>query len=459
MKSTTAHLRASDLPAIADGNKTYRQYFLFLCVFYLLLASLLAVLVQYGVMDEDFHLAASRPFASTGVNATTLYRHVPPTGVASHLWFAFWMWLFPSLNYVGLRLITCGALMLLAGAAYWHMKTISAALQRKVLAVSWFMLVSPYFFLSVSTVMTEGPALLFLFAGLLLLLISRCQNLAAFFLACLLLGFATIARFYYISLLPSVFVMLFLSDWQRYVKYGFKDVTIRRVVPYLFIGLSLLPLAGLIVLWGGLTPPLFEQWSKLRSGVSFNALRPLSALVITGVYIAPVVLVNVAWRSKAFLRIGSTALVAALILAGPGVNLLHDSSSVDDVYSGPIEHTLIWMKSGGDWALSLGLFLVYSLSFLTMGLVIRGITDLIRRKNFADKGMQFSVAFVFFFLVSQAFVGGNHPFFERYLIHPWPFIGYVLVGLFPAFFNPRTYVVLAAYTTLSVMILVKWGIQ
>jgi hypothetical protein len=459
MKLSTTYSHSSSIATIDNSGKSYRQYFLINCVFYLVVAGVLAVLVQFGVMDEDFHLDSSLPFAHNGVNLTTLYRHVPPTGVASHIWFAFWLWLIPGINYIGLRLTTCIALLLLALLAYGQLRTYSVESQRKILAVSLFTLVCPYFFLSVSTVMTEGPGLFFLFAGLLLVRWSRLQQLLPFFLGCMLLGLATIARFYYIPLLPALFIVLLLTDWEHYAEYGFAHVLASKWLLYVCIGTALLPLIGLIVLWGGLTPPLFHQWSKLRSGISFNGLRPLSALALTGVYAAPFVLLNIDWRSKLFLRTLAFVVPVALLLAALGINLFHDASSVDDVTSGPVEHTLQLIQTKNSLGLSIGLFVVYSLSFLTLALVIQKLFRLMLAEGFADKGLVFSVLFVAFFIASQAFVGGNHPFFERYLIHPWPFLGYILVVLFPRFLNPRTYLVLAGYTILSVLILIKWGIQ
>ncbi len=456
MKLTTAHTYPSNTSATAEGSNLYRQYFIAVCAFYLVMAGVLAVMVQYGVMDEDFHLEYSRPFVKFGFNTTTLYRHVPPTGVSSHLWFAFWMWLFPGINFIGLRLITCAALLLLAGVTCLNFRAMSVTSQQKILAVSLFMLVCPYFFLSVSTVMTEGPALLFLFAGLLLLALSRFERLLPFFMGSLLLGLTTIARFYYIPLLPTLFIVLLLSDWQRY---DFKTIIKDRLLFYAAIGVSLLPLIGLILLWGGLTPPFFEQWSKLRSGVSFNAFRPLSALAIMGVYVAPFVLLNVSRTSASLIRAIAISLPLALVLALLQINLFHDSLSVNDVFSGPIEHGLAWIESRGPLAFGAGLFVVYSLSLLCLVIVIQKLLYFIQTRDFSDKGLVFSVVFVGAFITSQAFVGGNHPFFDRYLIHPWPFIGYIIVRLFPQFLNPRTYLVLAAYTTLSVMILIKWGIN
>lgn len=432
------------------------RFFIAICAFYLVIAGTLAVLVQYGVMDEDFHLENIRPFVQSGVNRSTLYHFVPPTGVGSHLWFAFWLWLFPGLNFVGLRVITCAALLVLAGCTYFQLKTVSVALQQTILATSLFMLVCPYFFLSVSTVMTEGPALVFLFAGALLLLVSRFRRLLPFFLGCLFFGLTTIARFYYIPLLPTLFIVLLLSDWE---KYGFRAILKERLLFYVAIGVSLLPLAGLILLWGGLTPPYFEQWSKLRSGISLNALRPLSALAITGIYVAPFVLLNVRWEWPSVLRMAGIAVFTALGLAVFRVNLFHDSSSVDDVFSGPIEHSLDWIGSRGTLIFNGGLLIVYGLSFLSLAIIIQQLFRFVLRKDFSDEGLVFSVIFVGAFIAAQGFVGGNHPFFERYLVHPWPFIGYILVRLFPHFLNPRTYFVLAAYTTLSVMILAKWGIH
>lgn len=452
---TTDRLSAFSNPV--EQTKLYRQYFISICALYLLIAAWLAVRIKFGVMDEPFHLEYSLPFAKFGLNKTTLYRHVPPTGVASHLWFALWIWLFPTIDYVGLRLITCVALAGLAIATYFHLRSLSGVWQKRIVAASVFMLVCPYFFLSVSTVMTEGPSLVFLFAGLLLLSVSKLERLYPFFLACLFLGLTTIARFYYIPLLPALFIVLAVEDWEKYRQMGANVLTTRRILLYASIAVSLLPLAGLVSLWGGFTPPLFHQWSKLRSGISFNALRPVSAFVLTGIYIAPFVwLAGFRYiKSTRPLLIGS--FVIALILALFQVNLLRDPESVNDVFSGPVEHTLNWLLAKSQLALKLGFLAVYTLSFVSLAIVIRQLVELLRVEGFADKGLLFSIAFIAFFIASQAFIGGNHPFFERYLIHPWPFIGYGLVRIFPESANIKTYILLVAYTVASVLLLTKWG--
>ncbi|GAB2514773.1 hypothetical protein [Spirosoma aerophilum] len=458
MKLSTAESNLSHTSVHTD-RKAYRQYFLTSCLVYLVIAAVLAVVVKWGVMDEDFHMESSKPFARFGVDLDTLYNHVPPTGVSSHIWFAFWMWLVPGITYVGLRLITCAVLALLAVWAFMHLQTLSTALQKKVLAATLFTLAFPYFFLSTSTVMTEGPSFIFLFTGLLFLSISRFQRLLPFFLGCLLLGITTISRFYYIPLLPALAVVLFVSDWKDFVQQGLKSLTTNKVLLYLSIAVSLLPLVGLIVLWGGLTPPAFHQWSKLRSGVSFNAFRPVSSLALIGIYMAPAVLVNAQWRLKETRYVLLFSLGVSLVLAVLRINLFHDSSSVNDVFSGPIEHTLAWLTAHGSLALSLGMFVIYTLSLLSLAFVTERLIEYGQRGDFTDRGLVFSIVFVIAFFVSQAFVGGNHPFFDRYLVHPWPFLGYILAVFFPKFMNPRTYLALAAYTVLSVMILAKWGIQ
>ncbi|AUD04360.1 hypothetical protein [Spirosoma pollinicola] len=459
MKLSTAPANLPDVSRTTNENKAYAWYFAAISAVYLIIAAGLAVRVKWGVMDEDFHLESSKPFAQFGINYTTLYNHVPPTGVSSHFWFAFWLWLFPGIDYIGLRLITCAGLALLVGLIYFYLRTISVDSQRKILGASLFMLAFPYFFLSVSTVMTEGPSYIFLFASLLILAVSRLRQLPLFFLACVLLGCTTVSRFYFIPLLPALFVVLFVADWEQYNQQGAVNELGRKLLRYLFIAVGILPLVGLAIIWGGLTPPAFHQWSKLRSGISFNTFRPLSTFILIGIYVAPIVLVNVYWKAKGLLRSVGIGVAVALILALVNVNLFHDSSSVNDVTSGPVEHTLAWLISRGELAYRAGLFMFYSLSFISMAVIIPWIVDFVKAKDYSDKALVYSIAFVVLFVISQAFVGGNHPFFERYLTHPWPFLGYILVCMFPRFLTTRTYLALGVFTVFSVFMLIKWGVQ
>ncbi|RYF66568.1 MAG: hypothetical protein EOO39_22780, partial [Cytophagaceae bacterium] len=233
MKLSTIPSSPPILPPAVEGITSYRTDFLLICLFYVLIAGAFAIRVHYGVMDEDFHLSASQSFADGGVNRSTLYHHLPPTGVASHIWFALWLRLFPGISYIGLRLISCMALGVLAVFTFFQLKTSRVASQKTVLAATLFMLAFPYFFLSVSTLMTEGPSLLFLGTGLLFLFMSRFQHLLPFGLGCLLLGLTTIARFYFIPLLPALFIVLSLSDWQQYRQFGFLYRPGRRILMYL----------------------------------------------------------------------------------------------------------------------------------------------------------------------------------------------------------------------------------
>ncbi|WP_461135801.1 hypothetical protein [Spirosoma lituiforme] len=442
---------------VVQGRPPYRQYALMVCLLYVSIASVLAVRIRYGVMDEDFHLSAIRAFAQGGVTKATLYHHLPPTGVSSHIWFALWLRLFPGIDYVGLRLISCVALGVLAVFAFSQLASVRLSVQKTVLAATLFMLAFPYFFLSVSTLMTEGPSLLFLGAGLLFLFVSRFQRLLPFCLGCLLLGLTTIARFYFIPLLPTLFIVLLLSGWQQHRQYGVRADLTHRILLYFSVAISALPLGGLIFLWGGLTPPGFNQWSELRLGVSFNPFRPFSALAMVGIYTAPFVLLNVSWASEMLSRKMLVVWLAALSLALFRVNLFHDSLSIDTVYSGPIEHSLAWLQTKNDLLVPVGLLVLYGFGLSSLVFMTKRIMASITDTGFSNTDLLFSVVFVSLFIISQAFVGGNHPFYDRYLIHPWPFIGYTIASLFPRFLNPRTCLVVAGYTVLSILILAKWG--
>ncbi|CAN5143991.1 hypothetical protein BH09BAC4_BH09BAC4_01700 [soil metagenome] len=51
-----AYSRLFIMPIESAGNTFYRHHFRTICVFYLAIASLLDLVVRYGVMDEDFHM-------------------------------------------------------------------------------------------------------------------------------------------------------------------------------------------------------------------------------------------------------------------------------------------------------------------------------------------------------------------------------------------------------------------
>ncbi|SFE47315.1 hypothetical protein SAMN05216167_11485 [Spirosoma endophyticum] len=58
MTLAIAYAHLFNMPAEHTGNTFYHHYFLTVCVVYLAIASLLAVVVLYSVADEDFHIAS-----------------------------------------------------------------------------------------------------------------------------------------------------------------------------------------------------------------------------------------------------------------------------------------------------------------------------------------------------------------------------------------------------------------
>ena len=190
-----------------------------------------------------------------------------------------------------------------SGKCTWHAcigrsVTRLARRDRAALAAACLLLINPYLPLASATILTEVPSLLMLVAGTLLWVRGQTETVlergaltpwtgtAKLLCGSVLLGFAITSRQYYLAIFPAMAITFLVSC----LRLG-KAPSALSVIAVLTSGvLAAAPISGLVVIWGGLTPPSMQQnisYSNYTATIGLNPLRPLSAALYIGIYMLP----------------------------------------------------------------------------------------------------------------------------------------------------------------------------
>ena len=410
----------ADEQAEADERSARRARRGLLALFAALVLSALVFMltVDRPVFDDTANLRDIERYATLGVDAATLGAHVNPAGPLSYVWIAA---LGEALGggLLGFRLAVLASWLLLGLLAWrWSVRTtVRAPLWVPALALLTFAHVPT----AMATLLTEGPALLFALGGTLVLLTTlrraadgRHAGLG-FATSGLLLGLAVVARQYYLCLLPAAALS---TVW-----------TLRRagrawrgaLSPLLGLALALLPIALLYALWGSLTSPGMQQlgsaYTNFDAYVGVNPARVLTAALYLGVYALPLALPALLARRR---RLLWTCLFGALVVAGvlrvaglevwggAGTGPLQSLVSSATRLAGPLgELTFLATVAAG------------ALGVASLTLTVTSHGDAVAREPLA----LLSALALAFFVLQQIGIGGNIPFYDRYVLQVIAFAG------------------------------------
>ncbi|MGA9885477.1 MAG: hypothetical protein WBQ34_17305 [Candidatus Acidiferrales bacterium] len=303
-------------------------------------------------------------------------------------------------------------------------------------------LLFPHSVESAALVLTEGPALLFAVLGSVLWVefVSRTnvasRDLFLGFTGGLALGLAVTCRQYFLALLPAALLLAICKASGRKLRENWRWY----VSVFLSLAAAALPVLLLVFIWKGLSSPgmatgaSYQNW-KANVGLAFG--RPLIAALYTAVYLLPLTAPAAfrfkhAWRWRVILALcGGT-------LAG-----FFDNSILQP---GPL-HTAVHFIAHGTFTRSLvvGMIATAAIYGASAAVVLlwknRGI--LLKKPP-----ILFAVLVVAFFVAEQVGVGGNIPFYDRYLLQIAPFLGLIAFAAFPRMTGARV-------SVLAVLVLVS----
>ncbi len=424
---STVHTVAAGKPQAQDCQIEGRPYFKLVIIAFALnviSAALFIGLVNRPVYDDKYNVRDVQIYARNGLSVATVLSQRNPPGPTSFLWMA-----------AGVRLLRGGELRdarianliswvllfvgILVGACYGSFPQIWYA---ALLAA----LVFPHTMMTAATTLTEAPALLFATLGALIWIESASRptivasSFSLLILAGLFMGIAVSCRQYYLALLPAATLFgLFRLRGQ-----GAKQKFLRLLGTILSLSVASVPVILLISVWRGITSPgtatgvSSPDW---KAYADLNLFRPIVAAFYSCFYLVPLTFPAV-WRVRPPARWLAllVASIAGIVAACLGTSLLQP---------GPLR-SFIWSGSrlpAGEFILLGCIAAVTVYDAVAIGLLLWEN----RHSAQSCPPMIFAMLTVAFFIVEQLGVGGNVPFYDRYLLQIAPFLGIVAFSLLP----------------------------
>ena len=388
-------------------------------------AALFIGLVNRPVYDDKFNFRDVEIYAHNGLSVASVLSHRNPPGPTSFLWMAAGVRLFGGggelrdariANLISWVLLFVG---ILVGARYGSFPQIWYA---ALLAV----LIFPHAVMAAATTLTEGPALFFAMLGALMWIdsASRPTVTASSFslqtLAGFSMGIGISCRQYYLALFPAaaLFALLQLRSKETKQKY------LRLLGTILSLSVASVPVILLIGVWRGLTSPgtaagvSSPEWKVYAD---LNLFRPIVATFYSCFYLIPLTFPGI-WRVRprarwlAFLAAAIAGIVAACLEP-----LLLQPGPLGAVISMGARLPM------GDFVLLGCIAALTVYSAFVIGLLLWDRRDSV----LSCPPLIFAVLTVVFFIVEQLGVGGNVPFYDRYVLQIAPFLGIIAFSLVP----------------------------
>jgi hypothetical protein len=246
----------------------------------------------------------------------------------------------------------------------------------------------------------------------------------------LFIGLSITSRQYFLALLPAAGVLALLLLKSR--PYGEKLQWVGGIVVSLAV--AVIPVILLLLVWKGISSPGMEAGTldtTYRVGVGLAWLRPIQVIFYTALYLVP-------YSFPAMWGINRTRrwpVLAGALAVGFVASYFRDYL----VNPGPL-HSLIEAAARIPAGATLFFWLIASV--ITYNAVAVGFLCWDERAKLrlcAPAVMCLLV--IFFFIAEQLGVGGNIPFYDRYIIQLTPFLGLIGFWVSPKFTRSRILVI------------------
>jgi hypothetical protein len=244
------------------------------------------------------------------------------------------------------------------------------------------------------------------------------------------MGVAVTCRQYNLALLPAAGLLAALEVTRKAWGPGEKWRWALRAV--FSLSFSAVPVLLLVLAWKGISSPGIQSGTSYNmmysAGAGLNFTRPLIAALYVGLYLVPVtfpLMLRITksaqrWRALAFAVFGGIAagwFSQSLLQPGPLNSLVNAASRFR--HGAKIVFILIAIVTiYNSIALGLALWEQRKLLLFTPPVVFALLTVLV-------------------FLLEQFGVGGNIPFYDRYILQVAPFFGLIAFALLPLLDNAR----------------------
>jgi hypothetical protein len=291
----------------------------------------------------------------------------------------------------------------------------------------------PHSLTASASALTEGPALLFAYSGVIAWIEAvshenegSSASFAWAIIGGLSMGLAVTCRQYFLALLPSagllaLFLLTARFSIRKLSSYG------RMIIPLAF---AAIPPLVLVLIWRGITSPSMASgisYSDYQAGVGLALFRPVQVVFYTALYLVP-------YSFPAIWRIPSKwHLPSALVALAGGLAAAHFRNYL--MNPGPL-HSLVAILSRVPAGAPLIFGLIASVAIynaIAVCLLLWSETSSLR----SYFPVVFAILMVLFFIIEQFGVGGNIPFYDRYILQLAPFLGLIGFWVSPALTRPR----------------------
>jgi hypothetical protein len=384
-------------------------------------AAVFITLFNRPVYDDGFNLFDVHNYAAKGVTVETLRSQRNAPGPTSFVWMA------AAVRLIGgneLRDSRIGALLswlfldtaVLLGARFSR----NPELWYGALLVP---LVFPHAVMATATVLTEGPALFFAVIGALAWteFVSRANSGAITLLYGLLgglfLGLSVTCRQYNLALLAAAVITVIQPLGTKVWAEGEKRPFVVRAL--LCLALSLLPILSLVLVWKGIASPSMESGASYnmmyKASAGLNFTRPIIASLRIAVYLVPFTFPLVKRIKPMYRWLTFAIAVAGGLAAGYWTESLLQPGPLNTIVgvAGRLVHSR---------ALPFGLIAAAAIyNAIALGLTIWEERKLV----WSSPLVAFSLLAILLFVGEQFGVGGNIPFYDRYVLQIAPFLGVI----------------------------------
>ncbi len=408
----------------------------------LISAALFIGLVNRPVYDDPYNIFDVHNYATRGLSVDTLLSQRNPPGPTSFLWMAAGVRLLGGGELRDARIANLMSWLLLgAGVLIGTKYSSSPQLWYGALLV---LLVFPHTLEATATILTEGPALLFAVAGILAWteFASRPNITPRLFalgmLGGTLMGLAVTCRQYYLALLPAAALFAFYQ-WRRLASQE-KFRWLAGVIPSLV--LTAIPVILLVLVWKGISSPGMATGRSYnhtwKATVGGNLSRPPVVAFYVAAYLLPFTFPAMFQLKASQRRIG------LLVAVMGGIGVTYFSSLF--LQPGPL-NSLIRMASRLPYGGTV-LFAVIAIGVIYNGASVCCLLWDQRDSLSSRAPVVFAIFAVAFFIAEQFGVGGNLPFYDRYVLQIAPFLGLITFTVLPRL-TPSRLTALACLSLLS----------
>jgi hypothetical protein len=414
-----------------DITKQYFYAVLFVFAINALSAILFMFSVRRPVYDDGVNMNDVHAYAAHGISIVSIQAQRNPPGPTSFIWMATAARLLGHDELLDARMAVLFSWFLLtvltmvgARNSQWPQLWYGALLAA---------LIFPHSATASATALTEGPALLFALFGALAWTESAARqsgvslaSIACGILGGLSMGLAITCRQYFLALLPSAGLVALLLLMGR--ASGQKFQWLAGIIVSLSV--AAIPVLLMLLTWRGITSPGMAtgaSYSDYHAGVGLAWFRPVQVTFYAALYLVPFSFPAL-WEARRARR--WQAILSALLV---GLVATYFRGSI--VNPGPL-HSLVEAASRIPLGAALLFWLIASVTIYNT-IAVCTLIWIERSRLRACAPAVFALLVVFFFIAEQFGVGGNIPFYDRYVLQLAPFLGLIGFWLFPRFTRSR----------------------